>query len=103
MWHWDWTGGSVCCVASALTEAARILNVDVEPKLDEGKSEQQVALLLDRGEAAVEIEVLAVLSDPNTVPPLRPILSNNPAARSATGQYVAKTTLVQRIRNGCKG
>ena len=50
---------------------------------------------MDRGEAAVEIEVLAVLSDPNTVPPLRPILSNNPAARSATGQYVAKTTLVQ--------
>lgn len=82
-------------VAALPAEAARVLSVDVEPKPDEGKIELQVALLMDRGEAAVEIEVLAVLSDPNTVPPLRPILSNNPAARSATGQYVAKTTLVQ--------
>jgi esterase/lipase superfamily enzyme len=77
-------------------QAARIVNVTVEPKLDEGKQQIHIELLLDRGEAAVEIEVLAVLFDPDTVPALRPILSNNPAARSATGQYVAKTTIVQK-------
>ena len=83
-------------VMSSPLEAARIVNVTVEPKLDEGKQLINVELLMDRGEAAVEIEVLAVLFDEATVPPLRPILSNNPATRSPTGQYVAKTTIVQQ-------
>jgi esterase/lipase superfamily enzyme len=83
-------------VVSSPLEAARTVNVTVEPKLDEGKQLIHVELLMDRGEAAVEIEVLAVLFDEATVPPLRPILSNNPATRSPIGQYVAKTTIVEQ-------
>lgn len=87
---------AIVFVAALPVEAARIVNVNVEPKLDEGKQQINIELLMDRGEAAVEVEVLAVLFDENTVPALRPILSNNPAARSATGQYVAKTTIIQQ-------
>jgi esterase/lipase superfamily enzyme len=88
----------VVATAAGRSNAARVVNVDVESKLNEGKQLVQIELLLDRGEAAVEIEVLAILFDPATVPPIRPILSNDPASRSETGQYVAKTTVVQKDR-----
>jgi esterase/lipase superfamily enzyme len=81
-----------------LAHGARILNVQVESKTDEKKQEVVVELLFDPGEAAVKLEVYAFDFNDQVVPSLRPILSNNPSAKAASGQYVAKTTVLQENR-----
>jgi esterase/lipase superfamily enzyme len=80
-------------VASA--NAARILNLTVESRLDQKEQLIQIELLFDPGETAVELETLALEFKDGAVPPLSPIGSHNPAARSANGQYVSKTVVQQ--------
>jgi esterase/lipase superfamily enzyme len=81
-----------------LAHGARILNVHVESKTDEKKQDVVVELLFDPGEAAVKLEVYAFDFNDQVIPSLRPILSNNPSAKAASGQYAAKTTVVQEKR-----
>jgi esterase/lipase superfamily enzyme len=84
--------------AADIVRAARILDLQVESKLGEGNQEIHLELLLDPGEAAVQLEVLALEFDDQAERPLRPVASHNPSARSATGQYVARSTAVQKDR-----
>jgi hypothetical protein len=70
--------------------------VRVESKVEARNHELHVEVLFEPGEAAAELEALALEFNGHTVPPLRPIVSNNPSARSSTGQYIFKDTVVQK-------
>ena len=88
----------MCGLFVAPIHAARILNLEVESKLDREAATNQFELLFDPGETAVELEVFALEFKDGAVPPLSPIASNNPATRAANGQYVAKTVVEQENR-----
>lgn len=100
------TGQSGLAVAAAMcgllvapaAQAARILNLEVESKLDQMQQLIHFELLFDPGETAVELEVFALEFKDEAVPPLSPIASNNPTARAANGQYVAKSVVEQEDR-----
>lgn len=79
-------------------QAARILNLQVESKLDDKQQLINFELLFDPVETAVELEVYALEFKDGATPPLSPIASNNPAARAADGQYVAKSVVEQNDR-----
>jgi esterase/lipase superfamily enzyme len=76
--------------------AARILNAEVESRLDQKQQLIHFDLLFDPGETAVELEVYALELKDGATPPLIPIPSNNPINRAANGQYVAKSVVEQK-------
>jgi esterase/lipase superfamily enzyme len=79
----------------AEADAARILNLAVEARLDQRNHVLLIDLLFDPGETAVELQTLALEFKDGATPPLSPIPSNNPATRGANGQYAAKTVVRQ--------
>lgn len=76
--------------------AARVRNLDVEPKSRQKQHLLNFDLLFDPGETAVELEVLALEFRDGATPPLSPIGSNNPSRRGPDGQYLAKTVIQQK-------
>lgn len=76
--------------------AARVRNLDVEPKSRQKQHLLNFDLLFDPGETAVELEVLALEFRDGATPPLSPIGSNNPSRRGPDGHYLAKTVIQQK-------
>lgn len=76
--------------------AARVRNLDVEPKSRQKQHVLNFDLLFDPRETAVELEVLALEFRDGATPPLSPIGSNNPSRRGPDGQYLAKTVIQQK-------
>ena len=98
MWRSGWAYWSPWFfVVSSPLEAARIVNVTVEPKLDEGKQKLINIELLDgprRGGRRDRGARRAVRREHGAAAAADPLQQSR--ARSATGQYVAKTTIVQQ-------
>ncbi len=95
-----WLAVAALCglLVAPAAQAARILNLAVESKLNQKQQLIQFDLLFDPGETAVELEVFALELKDEAVPPLSPIASNNPTTRAANGQYVAKSVVEQENR-----
>lgn len=87
---------ALCGLLVAPIFAARVRNLDVEPKSRQKQHLLNFDLLFDPGETAVELEVLALEFRDGATPPLSPIGSNNPSRRGADGQYLAKTVIQQK-------
>lgn len=87
---------AVCGLFAGPLAAARIRNLDIEPKSRDKQHLINFELLFDPGETAVELEVLALEFRDGATPPLSPIGSNNPSRRGPNGQYLAKTVIQQK-------
>jgi esterase/lipase superfamily enzyme len=85
----------VCGLLVSNADAARILNLTVDPRLDQRQHVLLIDLLFDPGESAAELQTLALEFKDEATPPLALIASNNPASRGPNGQYAAKTVLKQ--------
>jgi esterase/lipase superfamily enzyme len=86
----------LCGLLVGSVSAARVRNLDVEPKSRQKQHLLNFDLLFDPGETAVELEVLALEFRDGATPPLSPIGSNNPSRRGPDGQYLAKTVIQQK-------